>query len=538
MKRTKKWISMILAATMVFSVLPVNALAAEEPSMCLEDTIEPENVVLPENQKYEGNVSYAAFDNNDYEMPFFYDDNYFAKSAYEYQDSLSTMTLCMALASFASSKSPNDYEGYQTKSCNLEKLLKDCGFPEENFSTNRDFTVKPTKDSIGVGASSKLVTDEGKPYTLIAIGIRGNGYESEWASNFTMGDAGQHKGFSQAKFKVLSYLSEYIADKGITGDIKIWITGYSRAAAVANLTAGALDNGYNLSDSVSLTPEDIYAYCFECPRPATKADNVTADVYKNIFNIINPVDHVTKYGPDEPDNFGFARYGVDKYLPTKAKSSDMYDELKDAMLARFYTIPTAKEYVVDDFKMKKFSLSKGNKNGIITDDENSSFDQDAFLEDAIYTFFKVNVRNRGVYDVFYENDLRELSYALFGCGDKWKDFENNFINNLKLNAPSLIKYIVLHKDYMVKRTFEKTITNSLSQAGITDYTATQIKGFAAKMAALIIPFAVDNPDYMATIIENIHSIDSAHYFELCMAWLQSFDSNYTPGAESAFLNNM
>ena len=35
----------------------------------------------------------------------------------------------------------------------------------------------------------------------MAVAVRGGGYESEWAGNFTLGKSGQHYGFAQAKNK-------------------------------------------------------------------------------------------------------------------------------------------------------------------------------------------------------------------------------------------------------------------------------------------------------------------------------------------------
>ena len=58
-------------------------------------------------------------------------------------------------------------------------------------------------------------------------------------------------------------LKSYIRENKISGDIKIWLTGYSRAAATANLVAGALDDGEKLGDGVVLKKEDLYAYFFD-----------------------------------------------------------------------------------------------------------------------------------------------------------------------------------------------------------------------------------------------------------------------------------
>lgn len=65
--------------------------------------------------------------------------------------------------------------------------------------------------------------------------------------------------------QALDYLRSYIADTGISGRVKIWIAGYSRSAAVANMVSGALDNGYSLGEGVSLSPHDLYAIAMSRP---------------------------------------------------------------------------------------------------------------------------------------------------------------------------------------------------------------------------------------------------------------------------------
>ena len=529
MKHSKRWLSLILSASMLVSLVPFNVFAEDEVS------------TLPQNIKAEGYFSYPSFGGEDYEAPFFYDDDYFTKSSYEYQDSLATMTLAMAQSAFGSTKSDNDEEGYKTKSQNLEKLLKDCGFPDENYETNQAFREKPTTDSIGVGASHKMITDDGQAYTLIAAAVRGGGYESEWASNFTLGESGAHKGFSEARDQVLSFLSEYIEDQDITGDVKLWITGYSRAAATTNLVAGAIDGGYILSDDISLQNDDLYAYCFECPQGASVNDGVDNEIYNNIFNIVNPGDVVTKIGPTKPDSFGFQRYGVNQYLPTALKEGAAYDELQATMLERYFELPSVKTYVVDDFQMKKLSINRlfydpqgFFEEGIVVDDTDSNWDMNAFLDEALYTFFSKNVKSRQNYVNNYEEGMRELCHALFGCSDNWTVFEDLFIAKLQEKSNAITACLLLYRPLRLQKIVETVLEDALSEAGITDYSAKEIKSFAGKFVSLFLSFGISNPAYTATIIDNLESIGTAHVPEVCLAWLQSFDPNYTPGASSVF----
>ena len=288
---------------------------------------------------------------------FYYDDNYFAGDSTIYDDSLSTMSLCLAMSAFA--KPVNDSGGFQPyadRSQNVKELLAMTGFT--NIGTNDWFTVVPTLDSIGIAAGSKLVDFDGETYTLIAVAIRGGYYEKEWASNLTMGVNGDHNGFAYAKTQVLDYIGSYIADNQITGKVKLWIVGYSRAGAAANLAAAAIDDGEVLSPDITLNHEDLFAYCFEPPAGGYSADmsaqgnaRFHAAQYNNIFNIVNPADPVPKLAPAI---LGFSRYGTDITLPSKSFDSQ-YESKKITMLRFYYSLESIiarqTSYSIDDFQV-------------------------------------------------------------------------------------------------------------------------------------------------------------------------------------------
>ena len=87
--------------------------------------------------------------------------------------------------------------------------------------------------------------------------VRGSGYQSEWGGNAYVGDSGNHKGFQIAADQIVAKLKDYIYRNGIHDKLKIWITGYSRAAATANLAAGALDDGALFKGHNALTLSSV-----------------------------------------------------------------------------------------------------------------------------------------------------------------------------------------------------------------------------------------------------------------------------------------
>ena len=519
----KKSISLLLALVMVCTLF--------SPAI---------TVRAAENTVKTGRFYYAGIDKEDHAATFFYDDGYFSQSAYTYQDSLATMSMCLAMSAFASYQVPNDAEGYRLKSQNLQQLLADCGFPQAHFAVNEGFLTKPTEDSIGVGASHKSITVNGECFTLLAVAIRGACYESEWASNFTLGKAGDHQGFAEARDQVLAFLKAYVADQEISGPVKLWITGYSRAAITANMTAAALDEGYLLSEQLQLAPADIYAYCFECPQGTVSGD-AGSERYQNIFSIINPADVVTKIAPTLPRRFGFHRYGVSRYLPTALKSGEAYPALLSAMLEKYSTMPGAGEYIVDDFQMKRIAAENLawepedlEEEGLIVDDDDASWDQNAFLDETIYRLFLENIRSRQNFVSQYQDDFRELSWIIFGNEDKWGAFGEIFLDNLETEIASIAVCLVLNLQSRLLSIVLDAAVEALNEAGISDYSTEQVESFVNKIVQMLLQFGVLHPDLTVTTIANLEGLAAAHYPELCFAWLQSFDPNYTPAGTAAF----
>ena len=486
------------------------------------------------------NFYFASGEEKDYEAVCHYSDNYFRKASCGtrqldgYNHSLSTASLCLALSAFGSNDGGNS--DYTNKYKNVEKLLTDLEF--EEFDKNDWFVKKPQSDSIGVVAANKKLSIDDKECTLMAVAVRGGGNESEWAGNFTLGKSGQHYGFAQAKKQVLDFLKSYIRENKISGDIKIWLTGYSRAAATANLVAGALDDGEKLGDGVVLKKEDLYAYCFETPMGATKSEIKNRLKYNNIYNIINKNDPVTKVAMFVLD---FTRFGGDYFLPDKISDGNNYAAKKNAM-EQFYDKMSSKneigKYAVDDFVMKKIDvkyLLPGGKSPVQNDENNKSI-QAEYLDTTINKLTKERVKTRDNYVKELQNGIRTIFTVKYGTmfPDQPIQRINKFFDLFleKLCSVDTLGEIVIaalnpHPDASVKKVIEDVMEEALNEAGINNYSPSALKEFAGAVAEMLVIFVVSHPNLTVTGVSNAKTLGAAHYPELCMAWLMSQDENYT-----------
>ena len=165
-----------------------------------------------------------------------FDKDYFSQDSTIFNPSLATFSAYTNSESMTYLENDNYSQGYK----NIKDFWELFGFT--NFAANDDYVIKPTTDTFGCAAAQMKLDDDTTLISLVGTSII---YEKEWASNFTLQSANDpiwyHSGFYEASQKELNFLKTYIQQNNITGNIKLWITGYSRASATANLTAATLD---------------------------------------------------------------------------------------------------------------------------------------------------------------------------------------------------------------------------------------------------------------------------------------------------------
>ncbi len=301
---------------------------------------------------------------------FDYDDNYFygQEDDFGYDADLAKASACLEMASFSAHVNSNFNkdldEDNLIRAENIQELYHTLGFDPETYQFfHYDTALTSTNDKVAYSMAMKYIQNpDGSTDTLIAVPIRGGGYGNEWASNFHVADdfsspnlpTKNHVGFQKAANGVLSWLKFYVNRHKdlIKGDLKLWIVGYSRAAATANLLGHSLNeltvensrSGSGGLGGCTLHLSDIYVYTFATPAGATYGSAASA-YDPNIYNIVSPVDLVPLVAPSA---WGFTRYGTTLTLPTEnykevwqrfqsisGLETDGINESQRAILSRF-----------------------------------------------------------------------------------------------------------------------------------------------------------------------------------------------------------
>ncbi|MGN0707665.1 MAG: lipase [Faecalibacterium sp.] len=275
-------------------------------------------------------ISYRSeYRQTDGACSFYYSDALFDHSAMQYDHSLAKATLCLAMSAFNTWNSDRYYwmDGKVGREDNLAAAFETLGFSNAQFY-HYDISQNTAEDYVAYGIAQKTLPGaDGRPRTLIALMLRGGGYGSEWTGNFKVGEGASHEGLVNVLPDVLSTLQAYLAQAARQqelGTVQLWISGYSRAGAVANLLAARI-----AQEMPQIRPEDTFVYTFAAPAavsaqsdPALLLDydhNHAADGTlksrwdaSNVFNIISSADIVARI---LPESWGFHRNGNDRFLP-------------------------------------------------------------------------------------------------------------------------------------------------------------------------------------------------------------------------------
>jgi len=333
---------------------------------------------VPDKSVVTGTFTYSGGDiaNNkvdDYETDFIFSTEYFNKPANEYNHELSIMSLQLAMATFGSHNQPYG----EHKADNTKELLTKMGF--SNIEPH-GYETEPQENSIAVTFASDSLDSKTE---LLVIAVRGGEYKEEWGGNFNVGNGDVHEGFRIAKEKIRDYFDVYIRthkNELSNKNTKLWITGYSRGAAVANLLSVYFDD--NVRDNSSygmaytdnnniltqvkllLKKSDIYSYCFATPNNS-KTAKPNDDNYNNIISIICPFDPVPRF-PFQ--GWNFYRYGTYKFLPNPNSTTYNFKSLEQKMLTELNGLDSKgsskknsfKEvtYFIDDFHFHQGNTGK------------------------------------------------------------------------------------------------------------------------------------------------------------------------------------
>ena len=225
--------------------------------------------------------SYTSNPSKSYDLTFAYYDSLFTKSATIFNKKLALLSIGLTFAASNLRSSSKYYD--------------DLGFSRPFFADEYYEGVKI--GGIGYSFATKQVEDS----NLVAVSVRGDNYGVQWADNFRVGEQGNHENFDACAQIVYLALEDYLTELNSALPIKLWLTGYSRGGAIANILASKIMTN-PLGD---VTKDSFSVYTFEAPRALMKENALP---YDNVFNVVNGADVIAKFFPEKQN---FYRCGKD-----------------------------------------------------------------------------------------------------------------------------------------------------------------------------------------------------------------------------------
>ena len=492
----------------------------------------------------------------DYSADVYFSQGYFEHPSYEYDPHLASASLAFAVSTFTYATETYDEEWYSTQSRYAKEFLEVLEF--NTFETNDDYKQTARFDSIGLCAAKKEFGD----YTVVAIAPRSGGYFSEWASNVNLGNGSKsdmmHEGWYNAANKLINFLTDYVNQNVETTKVKLWMAGFSRGGATTNLAAGLIDNkidqGERLFNNANISREDVYAYTFEAPQGANVNSKTVKkpkdSLYNNIFNIVNPLDIVPKLAMKE---YGFTRFGIDKYITNKFYDPENYENNRKTfnVFLKKYHQNSETELAPDAFKISGFEIGNAGADIILTLINFIATDND--LPTILVPFEDKRKQN---YDasIAFDQLMRELVSQMGNRDNFYKKFEPSLIKLMlaiqdeKNGNPNfllaLLKIVSVGAIIKEITSSTKLVKSAISLIWGDSLATTLYNAFDVLVGPLGSTYW-EKPNELLSIAAYVNNIFQNHYPEVTISHVASQDSYYLDDYEGEgvlkevpFLNNV
>lgn len=509
----------------------------------------------------------------DKEATYYYDDKYFSKPATKYNNSLATMSLALELTSWPSHEKekwidPRIQEGtkdyYDDKLVNLKTLL--VGNPTLNdhdysgigfsrFKANKVWEGYPTRESIGLASAYKIVKFNNEDTAIVTLVIRGGGYSSEWSSNAAVGLDGNHWGFDKASEDAIEFLDSYIKNEPQLRNkkLKLWIVGYSRAAATANLVSGKLGDSYTFTNGSTVNKENIYCYTFATPKGLLASGSITDG---RTMNTINNNDFVPRVAPSD---WGFSRYNMENdYILPSIETSNNFNNEKKSMLEHFKSLGyNDSDYIVkegtvfsvaDRLKLNQTPEGKLRFTNTMVPYIEQRYPSSKIGNETISFVANDVFKDRTNYYFMDQSWVRESLFYIFGEGNDKNLFSKlTAKENMQHSLKNAASYDMLDKpiqsSYLGKLKTREIVEKMIESAGLRDKLLYAFQPHQKLVTDLIVKLIEDANNTTDGLLKyrsvqwsiiNWKSIFQAHYPEIALAWSMQNDKNYNGNVDKKF----
>ena len=483
------------------------------------------------------------------EGTYYCSDDYFLSDAQILNPSLRSMSFVLSMACFPSKSAKN----YECVYRNAQTLLEENGFTD--IMVNEDFHRPPTSNSLGVLAAHKDLVTDGEPCSLVVLGFRDADYGDEWAINILLGREGAATGFQHGMEQADIFLRSYLETlrPRLHSRVKLWIAGYSRAGAIANLLGARIGEHTGI---YGVQPEDLYVYTFESPA-AAPCPNHSHHPY--IHNTINPHDLVPYLAPAA---WGFCRYGIDDTV-FPAIHSEEFRQLIGEVRERLTLLNPDIIYDVTGFsslflngtefeEARSYPQLSGRKRPESWCYEDA---QDEYFQRFMHFMSTTGVSDKGAYDsaeknrrnnfyLEFEQSASAAAQLYLGAPNEERkrmrrNMEDLFNQDLSKTSKKARLYLNLllgtkRSCKRVQRMLARLMAKRVQNDPGSRITREELQELYRKIERLTWLFVIcvsrdaryHHFAFLPTLVHNLDRVVASHMPEVIFAWLQVLDPNY------------
>lgn len=484
-----------------------------------------------------GEVTYPTIGGQTQKIKYSYNEDVFKTESVNYSQEIRDLAFSLNLSSFSVS---SDYEEADMQPFQVATAL---GYKDPYYSFDEEI------DDCTVFFAHKPVTISRTNYDILLVLINGWSYKRGWASNFTIGESGDHEGFiisaDNVEQKILSYMNDKQMDACNT---KILITGYSRAAAVSNIISGHIDEaiaGFGpLKDTTfkNFDYKNLYAYTFATPAGILSETRARLENQNNIFNFILGNDVVPYVAPSkevttEGSGWDFVRYGTDYYLDNAEES--VYNKAQEVFDS--YEISSYEYKAAIKVNPKNISFSDGTLSFVDMEDG-----EPIVVTELYKNFFKGLTSSEEFYGDVTRTKLNECKDAVrwllvfaFSLDEVTRTalleaIKSQFSNLGIIKILAIVTEIkgaekptaeTTSEDYPTVKSFLESI---FDEAGIIDETTIKDLNdnipYILYLLSKVVTYTLNdivNFRYIGTLIGNISSTFVSHFPDVYRAWIEA-----------------
>ena len=396
---------------------------------------------------------------------------YFSKPSTEYNNDLAIISLQMAMAASSTAES---YAKYGEKFADV--AYTDYDNPDPTTARNvylvnayksmefyndvyykYDQSLNDTSDTVAYGIASRKIKVNGKKFNLVNVAIRSASYGAEWASNYRVSNENDDTGFKAAAEDVYNNLKKYLKDENLNkSNTKVWISGFSRGASVANIAAASIDRACR-DKILDFSRDNVYAYTFATPQGVydNNTNEIHDELYDNIINVINKVDIVAKTAPS---SWGYGRYGKVYYIEQKHISGDDLDRIKEGKSV---------DYDSETVELVKNISKEYNQMRFVNDTDNRN-------KDEMFGGFAVKEEFTEVLDIAFQIIAKDTNEYK----EKWQDVVTDIVpfaidqtKKYDAKTDTWVNYESLGE--FIEMNYDAEVISKASEAGVfsqTEYT--------------------------------------------------------------------